>query len=107
VLDEPTIGLHVRDTDMLAEVLRDLADGGNTVVVVEHDLRMIGAADQMIELAPSSGEKGGELVCAGTRERFLADPRSLAARYLRKEETVPVPRIRRGGNGRFLTVTGA
>jgi excinuclease ABC subunit A len=107
VLDEPTIGLHSRDTDMLAEVLRDLADGGNTVVVVEHDPRMIRAADHVIELGPSSGEKGGEVVCAAERERFLADPHSLTARYLRGEETIPVPRTRRRGNGKFLILAGA
>ncbi len=107
VLDEPTIGLHARDTATLAKILRDLADAGNTVVVVEHDQPMILAADHVIELGPWSGEKGGEVVCAAAREEFLADQRSLTARYLRGEETIPVPRIRRPGNGKALIVAGA
>ncbi len=107
VLDEPTIGLHARDTATLAKILRELADAGNTVVVVEHDRPMILAADHVIELGPWSGEKGGEIVCAATREEFLADKRSLTARYLRGEDTIPVPRIRRPGNGKALIVAGA
>ncbi len=107
VLDEPTIGLHARDTATLAKILRDLADAGNTVVVVEHDRSMILAADYVIELGPWSGEKGGEVVCAAAREEFLADSRSLTARYLLGEDTVPVPRTRRPGNGKALIVAGA
>lgn len=107
VLDEPTIGLHARDTATLAEILRDLAGGGNTVVVVEHDRQMIQAADHVVELGPGSGEHGGEVVCAAPRRAFLADPRSITARYLRGEETIPVPRIRRRGNGKALVLAGA
>ena len=107
VLDEPTIGLHARDTAMLAEILRDLAADGNSVVVVEHDRQMIQAADYVIELGPWSGEKGGEIVCAAPLGEFLADPRSLTARYLRGEETIPVPRTRRRGTGKFLVLAGA
>ena len=107
VLDEPTIGLHARDTATLAGILRDLANGGNTVVVVEHDLQMIRAADHVIELGPRSGEQGGEVVCAEPCETFLADPRPLTARYLRGEERIPLPAKRRKGNGMALTLTGA
>lgn len=107
VLDEPTIGLHARDTATLAGILRDLADGGNTVVVVEHDPQMIRAADHIVELGPHSGEKGGEVVCAAPREAFFHDSRPLTARYLRGEERIPVPARRRKGNGLTLTVTGA
>jgi excinuclease ABC subunit A len=107
VLDEPTIGLHARDTATLAGILRELADAGNTVVVVEHDRQMIQAADHVIELGPRSGEGGGHVVCALPREQFLADPRSLTARYLRGEEAIPLPRTRRPGNGRFLILAGA
>jgi excinuclease ABC subunit A len=107
VLDEPTIGLHPRDTSTLATILKDLAGAGNTVVVVEHDRQMILAADYLVELGPWSGEKGGEVVCAGPRQAFLADPRSLTARYLRGDETIPVPRTRRRGNGKSLILAGA
>ncbi|MEW6544955.1 MAG: excinuclease ABC subunit UvrA [Nitrospirota bacterium] len=107
VLDEPTIGLHARDTATLAGILRDLAASGNTVVVVEHDRQMIQAADYAVELGPWSGEKGGEVVCAAPSAEFAADRRALTARYLRGEEAIPVPRTRRRGNGRSLIVTGA
>jgi excinuclease ABC subunit A len=107
VLDEPTIGLHARDTSTLAAILQDLARAGNTVVVVEHDPQMILAADHVAELGPWSGEKGGEVVCVAPRQEFLADRRSLTARYLRGDEMIPVPRVRRRGNGAFLAVAGA
>ncbi len=107
VLDEPTIGLHARDTATLAGILRDLATHGNTVVVVEHDRQMILAADHVVELGPWSGEKGGEVVCAAPREAFLRDRCSLTARYLRGEESIPVPRTRRSGSGKALVLVGA
>ncbi|TLY27906.1 MAG: excinuclease ABC subunit A, partial [Nitrospirae bacterium] len=107
VLDEPTIGLHARDTSTLAAIVQDLAATGNTVVVVEHDRQMILAADHVVELGPWSGEKGGEVVCAAPREQFLADSRSITARYLRGDETIPVPRVRRQGNGKALILAGA
>ncbi|TKB80768.1 MAG: excinuclease ABC subunit A [Nitrospira sp.] len=107
VLDEPTIGLPPRDTATLAGILRDLADGGNTVVVVEHDPQMIRTADHIVELGPSSGERGGEVVCAAARDAFIGDPRPLTARYLRGEARIPLPPTRRKGNGSTLTMTGA
>ncbi len=107
VLDEPTIGLHARDTATLAAILRDLAQAGNTVVVVEHDRQIIQAADHIVELGPWAGEKGGEVVCSLPPDRFLSDRRSLTARYLRGEETIPLPRTRRNGNGKVLTLAGA
>lgn len=107
VLDEPTIGLHARDTDLLADILKDLAAAGNTVVVVEHDRRMIESADYVVELGPQSGEKGGEVVCAAPAKDFLADRRAITARYLRGEEQIPVPKTRRRGNGTLLVVAGA
>ena len=107
VLDEPTIGLHARDTSTLAAIVRDLAEAGNTVVVVEHDRQMILAADHVVELGPWSGEKGGEVVCAAPREQFLTDSRSITARYLRGDETIPVPRVRRQGSGKALALAGA
>ncbi|MCC2644044.1 MAG: uvrA [Nitrospira sp.] len=107
VLDEPTIGLHARDTATLAGILRELADHGNTVVVVEHDPLMIRAADHIVELGPASGEQGGHIVCAAPRDQFLADPTSLTARYLRGDETIPIPKTRRSGNGKILSIAGA
>jgi excinuclease ABC subunit A len=107
VLDEPTIGLHARDTATLAGILRDLADSGNTVVVVEHDRQMIQAADYVVELGPRSGERGGDIVCAAPRKQFLADPKPLTGRYLRGEETISIPRTRRSGNGKLLSLAGA
>ena len=107
VLDEPTIGLHARDTDLLAGILRDLAATGNTVVVVEHDRRMIESADFLVELGPQSGEKGGEIVCAAPTKAFIQDHRATTARYLRGEEEIPQPRARRNGNGKMLVLAGA
>jgi excinuclease ABC subunit A len=107
VLDEPTIGLHARDTDLLAGILKDLAAVGNTVVVVEHDRRMIESADHIVELGPQSGEKGGEIVCAAPAHEFLQDRRAITARYLRGEEQIPLPKSRRSGNGKVLVIAGA
>jgi excinuclease ABC subunit A len=107
VLDEPSIGLHARDVARLAELCRELAQAGNTVVVVEHDRSFIEAADYCVELGPGSGERGGEVVFAGPREEFVRDPRSLTARYLTGRETIPLPLGRRDGNGTRLTLVGA
>ena len=107
VLDEPTIGLHARDTDLLAGILSDLAAAGNTVVVVEHDRRMIEAADYIVELGPRSGEQGGHVVCAAPTETFLRHPHAATARYLRGDDSIPSPNSRRPGNGKFLVIAGA
>ncbi len=107
VLDEPTIGLHPRDTATLAGILRELAVQGNTVVVVEHDRQMMQAADYLVELGPLSGEKGGEVICAAPRQEFIADRRSITARYLRGEDEIATPRSRRRGNGKLLVIAGA
>ena len=107
VLDEPTIGLHPRDTATLAGILRELAVQGNTVVVVEHDRQMMLASDYLVELGPLSGEKGGEVICAAPREEFIADKRSITARYLRGEDEIATPRSRRKGNGKLLVIAGA
>jgi excinuclease ABC subunit A len=107
VLDEPTIGLHPRDTATLAGILRELAVQGNTVVVVEHDRQMMQAADYLVELGPLSGEKGGEVICAAPRQEFIADRRSITARYLRNEDEITPPRSRRRGSGKLLVIAGA
>ena len=107
VLDEPTIGLHPRDTAALAAILRDLAQQGNTVVTVEHDHQVIQQADHVVELGPSSGEKGGEVVCSAPYREFLQDRRSLTARYLRGDETIAIPKQRRTQQTHMITITGA
>ncbi len=106
VLDEPSIGLHARDTNRLAELCRELAAAGNTVVIVEHDRSLIEAADYLIEMGPGSGERGGAVVFAGTQREFLKDPRSLTARYLSGRETIPLRLSRRDGR-RALVLRGA
>jgi excinuclease ABC subunit A len=107
VLDEPTIGLHPRDTATLAGILRELAVQGNTVVVVEHDRQMMQAADYLVELGPMSGEKGGEVICASPIDEFIADRRSITARYLRGDDEIAIPRSRRRGNGKVLVIADA
>ena len=91
VLDEPSIGLHARDTARLAELCRELAPRGNTVVVVEHDRAFIEAADYLLELGPGSGERGGEIVLRGPQDEFRKDTRSLTARYLSRPRSIPLP----------------
>jgi excinuclease ABC subunit A len=105
VLDEPSIGLHSRDMDRLLRLLLRLRDGGNTVLVVEHDLDAIRAADYMVELGPQSGEKGGELVFAGPMSRVSESP--LTGQYLTGEREIPVPQSRRRLGPQWLTLTGA
>jgi excinuclease ABC subunit A len=107
VLDEPSIGLHAKDVARLAELCRELARAGNTVVVVEHDRSFIEAADYCVELGPGSGERGGEVIFAGAREAFLREMRSITARYLSGRETIPLPVGRRDGRGLWLTLAGA
>jgi excinuclease ABC subunit A len=106
VLDEPSIGLHARDTMRLADLCRELAHVGNTVVVVEHDRGFIESADHVVELGPGSGERGGEVVFAGPQEEFRRSTRSLTARYLSGRESIPLPPARRTGR-RQLTLVGA
>ncbi|HEY7362882.1 MAG TPA: excinuclease ABC subunit UvrA [Methylomirabilota bacterium] len=106
VLDEPSIGLHARDTARLADLCRELAQAGNTVIVVEHDRTFMDAADHLVELGPGSGERGGEVVFNGPRAEFARAPHSLTARYLTGRETIPVPPGRRPTR-RHLVLVGA
>ena len=107
VLDEPSIGLHPRDTNRLIEILKSLRDLGNTLLVVEHDPDTILAADNILDLGPGAGEHGGKLVFAGNREALLADRHSLTGRYLRGEMKIAVPARRRKPQGKFLKISGA
>src|SRR5690606_11978586 len=105
VLDEPSIGLHPRDTDRLLRLLHRLRDSGNTVLVVEHDPDTIRRSDYMLELGPGSGERGGELVFAGPISRVAESP--LTGQYLTGARTIPVPERRRRLGPRWLTLTNA
>ncbi len=106
VLDEPSIGLHARDTERLAELCRELARVGNTVIIVEHDRSFIESADYLIEMGPGSGERGGAVVFAGTQADFAKDMRSLTAAYVHGREDIPLPLSRREGR-RALVIRGA
>jgi excinuclease ABC subunit A len=107
VLDEPSIGLHPRDTNRLIQILKGLRDLGNTLVVVEHDPDTILAADNVLDLGPGAGEYGGNLMFAGPRDAMLADPHSLTGRYLRGDLRIAVPSRRRKTQGKFLRIFGA
>ncbi|HXX19133.1 MAG TPA: excinuclease ABC subunit UvrA [Candidatus Acidoferrum sp.] len=107
VLDEPSIGLHPRDTNRLIDILKGLRDLGNTLLVVEHDPDTILAADRILDLGPGAGEHGGELMFAGTRDQLISDPQSLTGRYLRGDLRISVPQHRRRPHGRFLKIFGA
>jgi len=107
VLDEPSIGLHPRDTNRLIEILKGLRDLGNTLIVVEHDPDTILAADCILDLGPGAGEHGGKVTFAGTREALLADRHSLTGRYLRHELNIPIPQTRRKPRGKLLKIFGA
>ena len=106
VLDEPSIGLHPRDIDRMLGLLARLRDSGNTVVVVEHDLAAMAAADYMVELGPASGTRGGELVFAGAASE-AATANTLTGQYLAGEKTIEVPSSRRHAGPRWLCVRGA
>ncbi len=95
VLDEPSIGLHPRDTDRLIRILEHLRDIGNTVLVVEHEAAMMRRADQIVDLGPGAGRLGGEVVFQGTYDELLRDTRSLTGAYLAGRKSIPVPERRR------------
>ena len=107
VLDEPSIGLHPRDTQRLIDILKSLRDLGNTVLVVEHDPGTIEAADRILDLGPGAGELGGKLLFAGTYDEILKDPKSITGRYLNGELRIPVPVTRHKPSGKFLRLYGA
>ncbi|WEK43727.1 MAG: excinuclease ABC subunit UvrA [Candidatus Sphingomonas colombiensis] len=107
VLDEPSIGLHQRDNDMLLATLRRLRDLGNTVLVVEHDEDAIRTADYVIDMGPGAGAHGGEIVAQGTLDQLLKSKGSMTADYLNGTRAVPVPAKRRKGTGKKLTVHNA
>jgi len=105
ILDEPSIGLHSRDTERLIKVLRKLQKLGNTVLVVEHDEEIIREADEIIDIGPLAGRLGGEVVFQGTHEQLEASSESLTAKYLTGSEKIDVPRSRRKWSN-YIEVTG-
>ncbi|MBQ1538251.1 MAG: excinuclease ABC subunit UvrA, partial [Ruminococcus sp.] len=105
--DEPSIGLHQRDNDKLIATLKRLRDLGNTLIVVEHDEDTMRAADYIVDVGPGAGVHGGEIVCAGTIDKIMKCKKSWTGRYLSGTLKIPIPRERRKGNGKLLTVRGA
>ena len=107
ILDEPSIGLHQRDNDLLLGTLKHLRDLGNTLIVVEHDEDTMRAADYIVDIGPGAGVHGGQVVACGTARQVMDTPGSVTGDYLAGRKKVPVPAQRRAGNGHLLTVRGA
>ena len=107
VMDEPSIGLHQRDNDKLIQTMKDMRDIGNTLIVVEHDLDTMRASDYLVDIGPGAGIHGGEVVACGTPEEVMNNPKSLTGRYLAGLESIPLPKKRNKGNGKFLSIVKA
>jgi excinuclease ABC subunit A len=107
VLDEPSIGLHSRDTARLIHILKSLRDLGNTIIVVEHDPEVMATADEILDLGPGAGEHGGKLVASGTYDEICANHQSLTGRYLSGDLSIPVPQQRRSMGKQFLRLRNA
>jgi excinuclease ABC subunit A len=106
ILDEPSIGLHARDNGRLLRTLKSLRDMGNTVLVVEHDAETIRASDYVIDLGPGAGRHGGEVVAEGTPKQIQRSAKSLTGAFLSGKRSIPIPRRRRPGSDKFLTLVG-
>ena len=107
ILDEPSIGLHQRDNDLLLGTLKHLRDLGNTLIVVEHDEDTMRAADYIVDIGPGAGVHGGQVVACGTAQQVMDTPGSVTGDYLAGRRKVPVPQTRRPGNGHRLVIRGA
>ena len=107
VLDEPSIGLHPRDNARLIDSLKKMRDLGNTLIVVEHDEEIMRQCDYLIDIGPHAGKAGGEIVAMGTPEEVMANEKSITGQYLSGKRSIPVPKERRKGNGRFLKIINA
>ena len=107
VLDEPSIGLHQRDNDRLINSLLEMRDLGNTLIVVEHDTDTMLAADYLVDVGPEAGDRGGKIVAAGTPSEVMANDNSVTGRYLNGKECIEIPKIRRKGIGKYITIKGA
>jgi len=106
VLDEPSIGLHPRDTHRLVKILQDLRDLGNTILVVEHDPDIMRTADRILDLGPGAGENGGKLVAEGTYAEILRNPASLTGRYLADDLRIQIPAVRRRPGAQQIRIKG-
>ena len=107
ILDEPSIGLHQRDNDMLLATMKRLRDLGNTLLVVEHDEDTMRMADYIVDIGPGAGIHGGYVVAEGTAQEIMAVPESITGQYLSGARRIPVPKTRRSGNGKELVIKGA
>ncbi len=107
VLDEPTVGLHERDTEKLITLLGKLRDNGNTVITVEHDARVMREADYLIDMGPLAGKGGGEIIAAGTPSEVIKKGKGLTAQYLSGKKTIEAPKSMRKGTGKFIEIIGA
>ena len=107
VLDEPSIGLHQRDNEKLIESMKEMRDLGNTLIVVEHDTDTMLAADYLVDIGPGAGENGGRVVAAGTPEEVMKVEDSITGQYLSGKKCIEVPKTRRKGNGKKISIKGA
>lgn len=107
ILDEPSIGLHQRDNAKLIRTLQQLRDAGNSLIVVEHDEETMLAADYILDIGPGAGIHGGQVVAAGTPKQIMRNQNSITGAYLSGRKKIPIPSIRRCGNGHLLTIHGA
>lgn len=107
VLDEPSIGLHQRDNTKLISALKEMRDLGNTLIVVEHDEETMRSADYIVDIGPGAGLHGGEVVAQGSIVDLENAPQSITGQYLSGKRFIPIPKKRRRGNGKFLTIYGA
>ena len=107
VLDEPSIGLHQYNNDMLISTLKKLRNLGNTLIVVEHDEDTIKNADYIVDIGPYAGEQGGKIIAKGTLSDIKKCENSITGQYLSGKRTIPVPKTRREGNGKFLQIKNA
>ncbi|ADJ26099.1 excinuclease ABC, A subunit [Dehalogenimonas lykanthroporepellens BL-DC-9] len=107
ICDEPTVGLHPADDSRLINTLLRLRDLGNSIIVVEHDEAMMRAADWIVDMGPGSGEGGGHVVVSGSLDQVLDSRDSITGQYLSGRKTIPLPAVRRTGNGREMVVRGA
>lgn len=107
ILDEPSIGLHQRDNARLLDTLKQLRNLGNTLIIVEHDEETILSSDYIIDLGLGAGAHGGTVVTKGTPKEIMVHPKSITGKYLSGRLQIPIPNIRREGNGNFLTISGA
>ena len=107
VLDEPSIGLHQRDSEKLIKTLREMRDLGNTLVVVEHDEEMIRSADYIVDIGPGAGIHGGKVVASGSVADIEKNPESITGQYLSHKKFISIPSKRKKGNGKFIEIRGA